>query len=73
MARADEIEQAIADINSALDSGATSHSSDGQSTTFDQGALLRRKQALQDELDTLRGNPPTRPISYNIDMSGGVW
>jgi hypothetical protein len=67
----DEIELAIADIKSALNSGATSHSSDGQSTSWDQDALRRRLVELENELDEINGNPPSRPFFYSINLNTG--
>jgi hypothetical protein len=71
MNRKDELELAIADINAALNSGATSHSSDGQSTSWDQDALRRRLIELQDELDGINGKPSSRPFFYTVNLNTG--
>ena len=65
-----ELEAAIADIEAALNAGATSHSSDGQSTTWDQDALNRRLVSLKNELAACTGGQ-SRPFFYTIRMNGG--
>lgn len=65
-----ELQQAIADIETALNAGATSHTSDGQSTTWDQTSLRLRLVELQNQLDGLDGRQ-SRPLTYTIRLNGG--
>ncbi len=65
-----ELQQAIADIETALNAGATSHTSDGQSTTWDQTSLRIRLVELQNQLDGLDGRQ-SRPLTYTIRLNGG--
>ncbi len=65
-----ELQQAIADIETALNAGATSHTSDGQSTTWDQTSLRIRLVELQNQLEGLDGKQ-SRPLTYTIRLNGG--
>tara|TARA_R110002020_G_scaffold327424_1_gene543383 strand:- start:335 stop:565 length:231 start_codon:yes stop_codon:yes gene_type:complete len=65
-----ELQQAIADIETALNAGATSHTSDGQSTTWDQTSLRIRLVELQNQLEGLNGKQ-SRPLTYTIRLNGG--
>ena len=65
-----ELQQAIADIETALNAGATSHTSDGQSTTWDQASLRIRLVELQNQLEGLNGKQ-SRPLTYTIRLNGG--
>lgn len=64
-----ELQQAIADIETALNAGATSHTSDGQSTTWDQTSLRIRLVELQNQLEGLNGKQ-SRPLTYTIRLNG---
>jgi hypothetical protein len=70
----DGIIQAINDLNSLLNSATTSHSVDGQSTSFDQNQARRRLQDLMNQLDRIDGKPPRKPLAYtiNLNQTGGV-
>ena len=69
MATRSEIIESIANLESLIDSAATSHSVDGQSTTFDLNQALRRLIDLPIQLDVIDGSPKRRPSSYSIIMS----
>ena len=65
-----ELQEAITDIESALNSGATSHTSDGQSTSWDHDSLRQRLVDLKNELADLEGKQ-ARPYWYTIKLNGG--
>ena len=71
MATRSEIIESIANLESLIDSAATSHSVDGQSTTFDLNQARRRLIDLQNQLDVIDGTPKRRPSFYTINLSGG--
>jgi hypothetical protein len=65
-----ELQEAIADIESALNSRATSHTSDGQSTSWDHDSMRKRLVELKNELDAIDGRQ-SRPLTYTIKLNGG--
>ena len=70
MARnATELNDAIANLEQILDSGASSISIDGETTTFDLDKVEARLRSLRSELATIQGKAPRRPIFNKIDLS----
>jgi hypothetical protein len=66
---ATDIKAAIANLETLLDSGASSVSVDGETTTFDLGAAQSRLRDLKAELATLQGKQSRRPLFNRIDLS----
>jgi hypothetical protein len=64
-----ELKDAIANLEQILDSGASSISIDGETTTFDLGKVEERLRSLKAELATLQGKAPRRPLFNRIDLS----
>ena len=64
-----EIKEAIANLEQILDSGASSVTVDGETTTFDMRAVHDRLASLKAELATLEGKKTRRPIFNRIDLS----
>jgi hypothetical protein len=63
-AKREEIEAAIASIDQKLNSGITSVTTDGTTTTVDLNALHKRRRELVNELDNMR-----QPVSMRVDLS----
>jgi len=64
-----DIKEAISNLEQVLDSGASSVTVDGETTTFDLGAVASRIKDLKSELATLQGKKNRRPIFNRIDLS----
>ena len=64
-----ELKEAIANLEQILDSGASSVTVDGETTTFDLAAVSSRIKDLKAELATLQGKKTRRPIFNRIDLS----
>ncbi len=64
-----ELKEAIANLEQILDSGASSVSVDGETTTFDLKAIASRIKDLNAELATLQGKQNKRPIFNRLDLS----
>ena len=64
-----DIKSAISNLEQILDSGASSISIDGETTTFDLNKVEARLRSLKSELATLQGKAPRRPIFNRIDLS----
>ncbi len=64
-----DIKEAIANLEQILDSGASSVTVDGETTTFDMKSVNARLSSLKAELATLQGKKTRRPIFNTIDLS----
>ena len=64
-----ELKEAITNLEQILDSGASSVTVDGETTTFDLAAVSSRIKDLKAELATLQGKKTRRPIFNRIDLS----
>jgi hypothetical protein len=64
-----EIKEAIAHLESVLDSGATTVAQDGSTTVFDLDRAAARLTDLKAELSTLQGKKKRRRIFNSIDLS----
>lgn len=64
-----ELKEAIANLEQILDSGASSVTVDGETTSFDMKAINERLKDLKSELATLQGKKTRRPIFNRIDLS----
>ena len=64
-----EIKEAIAHLESVLDSGATTVAQDGSTTVFDLDRAATRLADLKAELSTLQGKKKRRRIFNSIDLS----
>ena len=64
-----DIKEAIANLEQILDSGASSVTVDGETTTFDMKSVNARLSSLKSELATLQGKKTRRPIFNTIDLS----
>ncbi len=64
-----ELKEAIANLEQILDSGASSVSVDGETTTFDLNAVGARLNDLQKQLDSLQGKKNKRPLFNRINLS----
>ncbi len=66
---ATDIKEAISNLEQILDSGASSVTVDGETTTFDMKSVNARLASLKAELATLQGKKTRRPIFNTIDLS----
>lgn len=66
---AEQIEEKIDQINDMLDTGVTSTTIDGVTTSFSPGDLRKRKRELTRQLARLNGETGSR--WKQIDFSGG--
>ncbi len=66
---ATDIKEAISNLEQILDSGASSVTVDGETTTFDMKSVNARLASLKSELATLQGKKTRRPIFNTIDLS----
>ncbi len=64
-----DIKEAISNLEQILDSGASSVTVDGETTTFDMKTVMSRIKDLKSELATLQGKKTRRPIFNTIDLS----
>ncbi len=64
-----DIKEAISNLEQILDSGASSVTVDGETTTFDMKSVNARLSSLKAELATLQGKKTRRPIFNKIDLS----
>ncbi len=64
-----DIKEAISNLEQILDSGASSVTVDGETTTFDMKSVNARLTSLKSELATLQGKKTRRPIFNTIDLS----
>ncbi len=64
-----DIKEAISNLEQILDSGASSVTVDGETTTFDMKSVNARLASLKAELATLQGKKTRRPIFNTIDLS----
>jgi hypothetical protein len=64
-----DIKEAISNLEQILDSGASSVTVDGETTTFDMKSVNARLASLKSELATLQGKKTRRPIFNTIDLS----
>ena len=64
-----DIKEAISNLEQILDSGASSVTVDGETTTFDMKSVNARLTSLKAELATLQGKKTRRPIFNTIDLS----
>ncbi len=64
-----DVKEAIANLEQILDSGASSVTVDGETTTFDMKTVMSRIKDLKSELATLQGKKTRRPIFNTIDLS----
>lgn len=64
-----DIKEAISNLEQILDSGASSVTVDGETTTFDMKSVNARLSSLKSELATLQGKKTRRPIFNTIDLS----
>lgn len=69
MARsAKEIKDAIENLEAILDSGASTVAQDGQTTVFDLKQVRERLLELRQELATVEGKKPRRPLFNSVNM-----
>lgn len=64
-----DVKEAISNLEQILDSGASSVTVDGETTTFDMKSVNARLSSLKSELATLQGKKNRRPIFNTIDLS----
>ena len=64
-----EIKEAISNLESLLDSGATMVTIDGETTQFSLEAATARLRDLKAELATLQGKKSRRPLFTRVDLS----
>ncbi len=64
-----DIKDAINNLESLLDSGATMVTIDGETTQFSLEAATARLRDLKAELATLQGKKSRRPLFNRIDLS----
>lgn len=70
MARSQKtIKDAIENLETLLDSGASTVTQDGHTTVFDQKAARIRLQELKKELARVQGKRVRRPLFVKIDLS----
>ena len=66
----EEIKEAIANLETILDTAASNITQDGKSTTFDLKAAESRLRDLRKELAKAQGKRTRRPIFNRVDLSG---
>ncbi len=64
-----EIKEAMSNLESLLDSGATMVTIDGETTQFSLEAATARLRDLKAELATLQGKKSRRPLFTRVDLS----
>jgi hypothetical protein len=69
--RREELQGQIETLERILNSGASSVSEDGQSTTFDLDSVRDRLLDLKTELNRIDGRRAPRPMMGQINLSGG--
>lgn len=69
--RREQLREQIETLERILNSGATSVSEDGQSTTFDLDSVRDRLLDLRTELNRVEGRRAPRPLMGQIDLSRG--
>lgn len=67
--RREELKLKIKSLEDLLDSGASSITEDGQTTTFDREDARRQLLILRSELNKIEGRRSPRPIMGQIDIS----
>lgn len=66
----EELKEQIENLERILNSGASSITEDGQTTTFDIQATRVRLNELRARLNKIEGRRARRPIMGQIDLSG---
>jgi hypothetical protein len=70
MACTQDLQNRITELESLIDSGATSITQDGQTVAFDVTSARKRLRELKNELEKANDGPKRRPRIFTIDLRG---